>query len=216
MQKPYSLPKARLFPITLQYETVQCETVSYSSLIQLTLLQLDTQFRELPNTMKIATITKSLTNPKDISKLIMEDVDIIYDKILEISLVSRKELDGIIDSIMVLEDEKYSTKEFQSCSLCQEKGLDKVRNCPMLDESTHNKRIVPYTFKSDPNKLTRVCPMYEVNNSEDLPKALELMTMLELHTLPLSGGMLEQTPFVNEVSKIVKPMIDKKNIPMMF
>jgi len=216
MQKLSSQPKARLFPIILQYETVQGNTVSYSSLTQLTLLQLDSQFRELPSTLKVNTIIKALTNSKDISKLIMEDVDILYNKILEVSIMTNEELNDIAEALFVLDDEKYATKEFQSCSLCQEKGLDKIRNCPMLDESTHNKNIVPYTFTNDPNRLTRVCPMYKVNNSEDIPRVFELMTMLELHTLPLSGGMLEQTPFVYEVSKIIKPMIDRKNIPMMF
>ena len=215
MQTYYSQPKALLFPITLQYETVQHETVSFTSLSKLTLLQLSTQFSNLPYTLKVNTIVKSLVTPTDISKLIFSDIDILYDKILEISVVSSKTLESITESLLVIEDPKYTTPEFQSCELCQKKGLDKVRNCPMIDERKHNKRIVPYTFKGDPNKLSKVCPMYDVNNSVELPQAIELLTMLELHSLPIQGGMLEQTVFVNEVSKIVKPIIDKKNIPMM-
>lgn len=213
MQTLYSQPKALLHPITLNYETVQSSTVSFSSLTKLTLLQLDYQFSNLPNTLKITTILKSLTNPEDISKLILPDVDDLYNRILEISVVPPEVLDRLVESLLVIEDPKYSTKEFRSCKVCQDKGLDKIRNCPMLDKSTHNKKIIPYTFQGNPNKLSRVCPMYTVNNSRELPEALELLTMLELGTLPIAGGMLEQTVFVNEVSKIMKTVIDKKRIP---
>jgi len=215
MHKKSYQRKAKLYPLQLQYDTALGATVTFTTLSKLTLLQLDTRYLDQPNTLKIETVKTSLLEPTDIELLIAEDVEPMYELIISSSVVSTEEYTNLAEALQVKQDEKYQDDTFISCELCQEKGLDKLRNCPMIDKSKHNPKLIPYTFTEDKNKLTRVCPMYHANNSEDLAPTFELLSMLELGTLPVSGGMLEQTMFVNEVSRLVKPIIDRKKIPMM-
>lgn len=181
-------------------------TITVSTLSKQKLLMLSSQYNKLPNTYKYKIVEASLVYPGDIDELIYDDIDVLHSEILDRSLITAQELEDISTGILTIKDEKYSSPDYRSCKLCQEKNLDTYRNCPMLDEKTHSKSVF-FTFTDDNKKLERQCPMYKVNNSPLIQSAIDLLNMLELNQLPLSGGMLDQTYFVNEVSTILKPTI---------
>jgi len=210
MQKRYSKPKALLFGIKVPYELNNGDTILVSSLSKLQIQSLHTTYSLQKHSLIYYTVASSVSTLNGVTYYELED---IYNFIMDISVPTQKDIDVLTKSIKVLQDKKYQTEDFRSCDVCKARGMDKVRNCPMLDKSTHSPTVI-YTFEDDNTYILRECPMHDINNSELLGPALELMRHLEHCILPTSGGMLDQTVFVNEVIPIITPLIDKKRQPL--
>ena len=122
--------------------------------------------------------------------------------ILEVSTVTSYEMEKIEFSVKVILDDAFKSDTFKSCKLCQEKKLDKHRNCPLLDEKTHD----PMVFYILDNKKIARCPMNDVNTPL-IGDAFKVYSMYDNGFLPSIGGVYDQTMFFVEISSLVKGII---------
>ena len=57
------------------------------------------------------------------------------------STIDKKDYDTISDALDIINDDKFQDETFTNCKICQERQLDKLRNCPMLNEEYHEKGV---------------------------------------------------------------------------
>jgi uncharacterized protein YfkK (UPF0435 family) len=168
-----------------------------------------------PNTLKVEVVKCAMLHDdiNNISPLELED---IYSFVMQLTTFSNDDAKEISDGLLVISDEKYNTPDYISCEMCQEKGLDQLRNCPLLPKSMRRATTL-FTYTEDTTRVDKgvdaTCPRYIPNHSSLFRDAMKLLEILEYNALPMSGGMFDQTPFVNVVSSILKPIIDKRRAP---
>ena len=202
---------ATLFPLHFLHTTSTKATLRLKTLTYLQIKTTEHLFKSHQHLYFLEIVKLSLTTPSDISILTPKDIEEIYNTVIAMSLPTDEQLKEISQSLDVIEDKKYQTKDYLSCSVCQEKGLDKQRNCPLLDKSTHSK-TVKYVIQD--RYIINTCPVYPLHYKEYVRDALELLDILHLNKLPLTGGLMEQTPFVYVVSKLLNPIIESRKIQL--
>jgi len=207
--------QSTLYLLQTTYKTLGGHYIPLTSLTHLQIINLHSLYTAHPNTLKVEVVKCAMLHD-DINNISPLELDDIYSFIMQMTTFSSADAKEISDGLLVIRDEKYSTPDYVSCEMCQEKGLDMLRNCPLLPKSMH-RAIVLFTYTEDKTRVDRgveaTCPRYIPNHSTLLGDALKLLEILEYNVLPISGGMLDQTPFVNVVSSILKPIIDKRRAP---
>lgn len=143
--------------------------------------------------------------------LTSEDISVIHKTVLNKTLISVESFNKLHDTLETMDDEKYRTTDFLSCKTCQSKGLDKVRNCPLLGKDTYSESV-KYVINNE--RIVKECPTYARNNLDYVNDMYILLDMLSLNQLPLQGGLMNQTPFVYEVSRALKNVIEKRKVMM--
>jgi len=185
---------------------------AYIEIKSLTFKELDllyNKYKNLPSTLKTATVQYSLINKKDFTLLSQKNIDELYSIIMYTSTIEKKDYDTISDALDMINDDKFKDETFTNCKACQERQLDKVRNCPMLDEEHHDNSV----FYLLNNKKVNVCPMYEINNNSLVIDAIEAYTMYRDKILPIAGGLLDQTTYFYRIAplaynKLYKPSLE--------
>jgi len=201
---------ATLSPLHFLYTTPEA-TLRLQTLTYLQFKSSEQLFKTHQNLYYLDIVKSSLTTPSDISLLTPQSINEIYNLIVEYSFPTDEHIKQISQALDVRQDEKYHTKDYMSCLVCQEKGLDKRRNCPLLDKSFHDKSV---KYVINDSYILKECPVYPLHYEEYVRDALELLSILKLGVLPLGGGIMEQTPFVYTVSKMLQPIIESSRLQL--
>jgi len=130
----------------------------------------------------------SIDNVDDVV-LSIKDIEFIAEAIMHISTLNADIIDGVT-TLLDIKDEKMVSQPDFKCDVCQEKGLDKTRNCPLLDKDTHE----PSLFYLLGNKKYTECPMDIINKYVE--DTYTTFNILNSKFLPEVGGMVDQTKFV--------------------
>ena len=200
--------KSTLYPKEFVYK-LNNAYIEIKSLVYKELDLLYNKYKNLPSTLKTSTVQHSLINKKDFTLLSHKNIDELYDIIMYTSTIDKKDYDIISDALDMVNEDKFKDETFTNCKICQERQLDKLRNCPMLDEEYHDKGV----FYLLNNKKVDVCPMYEINNSTLVADALEAYSMYKDKLLPIAGGLLDQTTYFYRIAplaynKLYRPSLE--------
>ena len=118
-------------------------------------------------------------------------------QILEMSSVTQEELDILQKSVNIKFGKTFKGENWD-CKICQEKRLDKTRNCGFRGELDKDP-----TFKVHAdNQVYTHCPIYDVDQ-DILADAVDSYMMFEDKLLPDVGGLYDQTRFFVFSSSIV-------------
>lgn len=199
-----TLQKSTIFLREYFYTTLSGTDIEYRSLSYLELETIQNKYDNKKFQQKIITIKASLLNKDDFSKLTSKDVEVLFTNILKTSQVTNEDMLDIKMAVTILMDDSFKDESFKDCSLCQKRGLDKQRNCPLLNEKTHD----PMVFYIIDSKKESICPMDKVN-SPIINDAFRCHSMSANGFLPTNGGMYDQSMFFVETSILVKGVIDK-------
>ena len=205
MENKYKV--ATLSPLHFIYTTLSGSVIRLHTLTYLQLRNTEQLFHKHGNSFQVEIVRQSLNTPNDLSLLTVKDITTLHSIVITKSVISNDDITEITTTLDVIDDEKYQTKEYMSCEACQLKGLDKVRNCPLLDKATYDKSI-KFIIKN--NYILKECPVYPLHYSQHVQDAFELKDMLMLNILPIEGGLMNQTPFVFIVSKLLRHSIEKR------
>lgn len=199
-----TLQKSTIILREYLYTTLSGYTIDYKSLSYKELELLQTKYLEKQHQHKILIIKTSLINKEDFYTLTSKDLDILYANILTSSYVSNEDMASIKRAVGIVMEESFKDDTFKNCDLCKERGLDKQRNCPMLDKSTHD----PMVFYIVDQEKVKICPMEDVN-SPIVADAFRCHSLSSGGFMPSAGGMYDQTMFFVESSLLVKGVIDR-------
>lgn len=197
------LSKSTIYINEYFYSTLNGDDVEYRALSYKELETIQNKYVNKRNQSQIITVKTALLNDEDFYLLTGEDLNILYVNIMNVSLVTNEDLSIITEAISILLEDAFKDDTFKSCKLCQERGLDKQRNCPFLSEKTYD----PMVFYIIDNKKVNVCPMDKVN-SPLIGDALRCHSIAEGQFLPSAGGMYDQTMFFVESSNLVKGLMN--------
>jgi len=184
------------------YTTLSGTDIAYRALSYKELENIQSKYRHKHNQSRITTIKTALEFQEDFSILSSKDIAILSANILEVSTVPSEDIKTIEYAVKVVLDDAFKDDTFKSCKLCQEKKLDRHRNCPLLSTDTYDPGVF---YILDGEKIT-ICPMDGVN-SPIVGDAFRAHGMYDNGFLPSSGGLYDQAMFFVEVSSLVKGLI---------
>ena len=113
-------------------------------------------------------------------------------------------METIRRSVGILLEDSFKDETFKDCKVCQERRLDTQRNCPLLDDKTHD----PMVFYIIDGTKIDICPMDGVNKPI-ISDAFRCHSLMTNGFLPSDGGFYDQSMFFVEVSLLVKSVIDR-------
>ena len=202
-------PKSTLHTREYLFTTSLGSVIEFRALTFRELDNLQTKFLDKPHSLKVQSVKKSLLNGNDFELLSSEsDISKLFEIIMSVSSLTKEEYENIIEGTQISMEKTFESDDYRSCQLCQEKGLDKMRNCPMLDKSTHSPLVKYITT----NKLHYECPMYHVNNNPLMQDSLEAYISYKNKLLPMEGGLLDQTIYFCKIAPAIKHIIDSKQM----
>ena len=193
------------------YTTLNGIDVEYRALSYKELEGIQNKYTNKKNQSTITIVKQSLINKEDFIYLTQKDLDILFTHVVDNSIVTNADMETIKTAVNISLEDNFKDDTFRSCKLCQEKGLDKQRNCPMLDEVTHDKMV----FYIINNAKVHVCPMDSIN-SPLVNDAFRAYTMYDNGFLPTEGGLYDQSMFFVEVSSLIKGLINSHQSKMMY
>ncbi len=202
MREP--LTKSTIFLKEYFYTTLSGMDIAYRSLSYKELENVQNKYKQKYHQLKIITVKESLLNKEDFNKITSKDIEVLYTNILYTSYITNEDIETIKRSVGILLEDSFKDNSFKDCNLCQERGLDKQRNCPLLDVSTHDKMVF---YILDGAKID-ICPMDGVNKPI-ISDAFRCHSLLSNGFLPSTGGFYDQSIFFVEASLLVKGVIDK-------
>ncbi len=197
--------KSTLHLLEYLYTTTNNLEIEYRALSYKELNILETKYKVKRNTLQTEIVKLALLESVTFHYLNTTDISTLYKLIMDQSIITIKEIDEIDIGLDIILDDMFSDDNFKSCSLCQSRGLDKQRNCPLLDKDTHDKAV----FYIVGNRKLEECPMDGVHNNYIIADALSAYNIYESGFLPTEGGILDQTIFFNQVAPRVKSKINK-------
>ena len=201
--------KSTLFTREYIFNTSLNNVLEFRALTFRELDNLQTKFKDMPHSLKVQSIKTALLDINDFDLLIRDDdMSELFKCIIEVSNLSKEDYDNIIDGMKISMEKTFEAEDYRSCQLCQEKGLDALRNCPMLDESTHSPMVKYITN----NKIYTTCPMYNVNNNPLMNDTLEAYLCYTNKLLPMDGGLVDQTVYFYRIAPAIKNIIDAKQM----
>ena len=186
------------------YTKLDGDDVEFRALSYKELDNIKSKYIKKTHTSIIDIVKLALINLEDFYTLTYNDILGIHSNIIKVSSVTQEDIEDIKEAVTITLDDTFKDDTFSSCKLCQERKLDKQRNCPLLHDSEHDPMVF---YIVDSKKLT-VCPMDTVN-SEKVNDAFRCYNMAESGFLPLAGGMYDQTMFFVEVSVLIKGIINR-------
>lgn len=196
------LIKSTIFLREYFYTTLSGMDVEYIALSYRQLETIQSKYSNKRNQSQIITVKTALLNDVDFSKLTSADLDLLYINIMEVSLVTNEMMETVKTALNIMFEDSFKDKSFKSCKVCQERNLDKQRNCPLLNEATHDKMVFYIVDK----KKINICPMNSIN-SPIVNDAMRCHSILEAGVLPMSGGFYEQSMFFCEISSLIKGLV---------
>lgn len=129
-------------------------------------------------------------NPKDLVKVLpLEIINELLTFIFEISMYTDDFLSEMENSIYSVYNPRFQDESW-GCDYCQERKLDRQRNCPFLPKEDHDPHITYPTHSG----TVRECPMGNINVLLT-NKAVEAHRYREQSLLPEDGGIRNQTVF---------------------
>lgn len=202
-------PKSTLFTREYLYTTSCNDIIEFKALTFRELDNLHTKYLDMPNSLKVQSVKLALIN-KDDFNLIPSDGNIneLYEAIINVSTINKDEYDSVVEGLNIQMDKTFEADNFRSCQLCQDMGLDTLRNCPMLDKETHSPSVKYITN----NKIYSECPMYNVNNNVLMNDAIEAYLSYRQKVLPMEGGLVDQTSYFYRIAPTVKNIIEAKQM----
>jgi len=166
------------------------------------------KYKEMPHSLRVKLVEKSLLDINDFKYLTDKDIGIIYKIVTDVSSISTEDFNLVKDSLNMIKDDTFKDPSFKSCQLCQEKKLDKLRNCPLLDTNTHS----PDVFYLVNNKKLTACPMDNINNNILVSDAIEAFLLYNDKVLPMTGGMFDQTTYFCKVAPMAKSILHQPSL----
>ena len=139
---------------------------------------------------------KNYEKPSDLPPEVQQE---LIDAIVEL-FYPQEDFFSILDFTLTLSLDPKFTNGSWDCKTCQEKRLDKQRNCPFLDKEEYHEDSFKILVGDD---LYSVCPM---NKKDDLLLSLsiEAYKILDSGFLPTVGGYGEQPLLFCLTSRAVK------------
>jgi len=199
----YYIPEAEL--ASENPLTITCNILSYRELLDLNFFIVNSMFHELFNEVVAISVTKltnvvidnELTHTNDVSALSYSLVKEVAEFILDKSKITVESADNLASSYDIINDKRFKTDTY-NCSVCQKRGLDKVRNCGKLGEKEKDPKF--YLMVGE-TKFT-YCPIFVVD-TELLSEALTCYKYYTDGFLPDPGGLYDQTEFFVTASSIL-------------
>ena len=204
------LSKSTLYLKEYFYTTLTGVSIEFRALSYRELDTIQNKYSEKINQSYIAIVKNALINIEDFHSFVYLDIFKIYANILEVSTLTASEVSNISSSVEILMSDNFKDDTWKSCTLCQERGLDKQRNCPLRSDIP----VDPMIFYVIDNKKESMCPMDKVNNG-NISDALKAYNMYDAGILPMSGGLYDQPVFFVEVSSLVKGIINSQQAEAM-
>ena len=122
----------------------------------------------------------------------------------------RKDIEYIAAFLL---NDKFQDESW-SCQVCQKRGLDKQRNCPLFSKEKQKEYFNPsFRLPFNGENIT-VCPVGKI----DMVKASivsEASAMYQKGILPETGGMGDQTMFFGYASQLMHNKIELKKQKML-
>lgn len=185
----------------LNYEafSVQYEILNYREILDYGEIQQEftNEFLLRIYGSKIKSIS-SLSN----SEPTYEDKKQIATKIYLSSLFLNEDMNILVDSLDIALSPEISTPTFD-CNKCQEKGLNKFRNCAFLGEETKDPTFSILLGK----KYFKSCPVALIDKGI-VADAFTAYNIFKARFLPSNGGWYEQTAFFCIASQYVNNAIE--------
>jgi len=179
--------------------------IIYTALSFKSISNLQEIYMNYPNQYTVNIVKTALKDKSDFQYLTGEDIDILSRNIIENSTLTNSDMEVIELGLDVVFADAFADESFSDCSICQERGLDKQRNCPLLSKDTHDKGVFYIVGK----KRIVECPMDKANSTL-VRDALKTYNMLDAGVLPEQGGVADQTMFFYQVAQMVKNYITKE------
>jgi len=125
--------------------------------------------------------------------------------ILDISQITDEELQKLKLSIEIKFAKQFKTDNWD-CKICQQKKLDRYRNCGYRNEKN---KLKDFNILVG-DRLYTYCPIYDINK-ELLSKAIECYNLYEKGFLPEKGGLYDQTQFFIIASTLIAEKIQEEH-----
>ena len=131
-----------------------------------------------------------------------DDVKYLYDRLIEVSIVSREQLDELEKMLDVQFNPQFSEDSW-NCTICQKKKLDYSRGCGYLPE---NKRDPDPILPRIAGKVVKQCPISTldpyVTNQASMANNL-----MDAGLMPEDGGLGNQTEWFIRAALLYKRKI---------
>ena len=128
----------------------------------------------------------------------------IATKIVQDSSLSNQNIEDIHTAVDIHFTDILNTATWE-CSVCQRKGLDQTRNCPLLLNNPNKDK----SFRIEVNKVIYTyCPKGNINK-DALIKSIEAYNVFKSGFLPDAGGWYDQTQFFCYSSQYVNNKIEE-------
>jgi len=200
-------PKSTLYTRELIYESTGV-SVEVKALTFKELDTLHSKYNGKPNSLKVNTVKQALIDKEDFALLNSNQIDELFDIIIDTSSMTVAEYDLVVDSIGIMKEDTFKEATFKSCALCQEKGLDALRNCPKLDKETHS----PDVYYLVINKKLTECPMDAINDNVLVSDAMQAFMIYKNKMLPMEGGLLDQTTYFYRIAPVVHGLLNTPSL----
>lgn len=137
-----------------------------------------------------------------VDQLSPKDVRYLYTKIMEISSISRTQLEAL-ETMLDIQFNKQFSEDSWNCTICREKKLDYARGCGYLPKDKRDPK--PFLPRVG-NKIFTECPISTME-----PYAMNQASMayklLDAGVLPEDGGIGAQTEWFVKASLLYKRKI---------
>jgi len=153
------------------------------------------------NLYKLHIVETALLISSNLDTLSDEDIENLYNLIIEKSTITKKIIDKIEFSFWVLNDEMFKSDTWK-CEVCKEMELQKDRNCPFIKER-NNTFMLPFR-----GKIYRECPIGLIDN-DLISKAFLAYRTFDKGILPEKGALIDQTIFFIEVSNLMQSLVNQ-------
>lgn len=148
--------------------------------------------------------TIGFTNTKDILRaLSTEDKSFLEYTLYSISCLTNEQLQNIEELIGLITEPTLQTQNY-TCDKCKTiPGMQAARNCPLIDIK------IPAKFKLRVGNTTyNKCPMSNLDTYV-INQIIQSNNFLSMNTLPLSGGIEEQSSWFVLVSQRYKARLNE-------
>jgi len=152
--------------------------------------------------------TNNILNFPDIktvgSQLHKEDITFLYKCLIDISVVTGKQLDALNTIIDIQFNEQFSDESWD-CTICQERKLDYSRACGFLPKNKRDPS--PFLPKVNGKRFSE-CPVSTIDTYA-ISQASMAYSFLNSGILPEAGGVGNQTEWFVRASILYKRKYDE-------
>jgi len=155
------------------------------------------------NYFKIKLVEQSLVNKNLINEMSDEQINFLYEKIIDISTTKQDDLE-LLEKLFWISQSDELSGDTWNCDKCKEKGLQEERNCPMI---TDKPKYIGVWFGED----YFFCPKYDlIKYNELIGSAFNAYSMFDKGVLPEAGGLYDQTNWFIDSAFTIKLLVSEK------